>query len=167
MQIKTKNIPLPTSFGKNLRYLRRVKGISQAKLATELGLKRNNITSYESGIVEPKATTFLKVCTYFDIEPEVMLQSTYTESSLSKANENNQRGIIKDYIAGYLTEFIVYTNELTKIHEGYQQFQELRTTSVNTPLPYHKAWRDMMSLIKFYLNTNWSFIQSFSNNEEE
>ncbi len=167
MQNKTKNIPLPTSFGKNLRYLRRVKGISQAKLAAELGLKRNNISSYESGIVEPKATTFLTVCEYFDTVPEEMLQSTYTESGISKINESGNRNVIKEYIAGYLSEFIVYTNELTKIQEGYQQFQELREDTDNRQSLYRKSWRDMMSLLKFYLSTNWSFIQSFSNSEEE
>lgn len=52
----------------NIRYLRQRSGISQEKLAADLGMNRGNIASYEGGKALPGAERLLKLAEYFGVE---------------------------------------------------------------------------------------------------
>jgi transcriptional regulator with XRE-family HTH domain len=56
-------------FSKNLKHLRKIKKLSQEELATNLGLNRGNIASYEKGTAEPKLENLLKFVNFFNISP--------------------------------------------------------------------------------------------------
>lgn len=45
----------------NLRYLRKLHGISQEELAVKVGLNRGNIASYENGSAEPRITSLTRI----------------------------------------------------------------------------------------------------------
>jgi DNA-binding XRE family transcriptional regulator len=51
----------------NLKYLRSVKGISQAELADSLGIPRTTLSAYERGFVEPNIELMKKMCKYFSV----------------------------------------------------------------------------------------------------
>lgn len=65
--------------GGNIRFLRKRLGYSQRELAEYLGLKRNNIASYEAGIVEPRAATFIHMSDFFGVKPEVFLTVDFAD----------------------------------------------------------------------------------------
>lgn len=61
------------SFAKNLEELRRdkalslEKGLSQIKLAKDLGLTRSMIASYEQGVAEPSINNLISIANYFEV----------------------------------------------------------------------------------------------------
>lgn len=62
-------------FSKNLKYLRKHQkdGISQEKLAKDIGITRAAIMAYESRRAEPKLLTLNKLARYFDISLERLI----------------------------------------------------------------------------------------------
>lgn len=54
--------------GKNLIYLRNLKKLTQAELASELGLKRTAITNYELDNSRPDYETLIQIANYFNVK---------------------------------------------------------------------------------------------------
>lgn len=67
------------NFAKNLETLRKdkaltlEKGLSQNKLAIELGLTRSMIASYEQGVAEPSLCNLVKIAKYFEVKTDTLL----------------------------------------------------------------------------------------------
>ena len=117
--IKKKSIPKPTHFGKNLKFLRRLSSLSQTGLANALEIKRSNIASYESGIVEPKASLFLKTCIFFSKAPAEMLETVLSEQAVESLPislpENNTKQAILNEQSNTYTPIYVAQNEGLRI----------------------------------------------------
>ena len=92
-----------TTIGTNLRYLRKSRNLSQRELAENLGLKRNNVASYEAGIVEPRALTFVRIARYFRISPLALL--TEDLAAAAAASPGGPAGAPLPTPHGMLTEF--------------------------------------------------------------
>lgn len=54
-------------FGKNLQYLRKLKGLNQGEMLDIIGIKRTTWGGYENGTSFPKFDDLLKIAEYFDI----------------------------------------------------------------------------------------------------
>lgn len=59
-----------------LKALREKRGISQLKLAMDLGLNRNSISRYESGAREADYKTLIALADYFDVSIDYLLERT-------------------------------------------------------------------------------------------
>src|SRR5690606_16150856 len=59
--------------GKNLRYLRKQKGLTQSDIAEKLDIKRTMISAYEEGRSEPKLTTLNVLADIFSISVDELL----------------------------------------------------------------------------------------------
>ena len=59
-----------------LRELRRSRGISQLKLAMDLGLNQNSISRYESGAREADYKTLVLFADYFHVSLDYLLERT-------------------------------------------------------------------------------------------
>lgn len=59
-----------------LRELRRSRGISQLKLAMDLGLNQNSISRYESGAREADYKTLVLFADYFNVSLDYLLERT-------------------------------------------------------------------------------------------
>ena len=59
-----------------LRGLRKNKGISQLKLAMDLGLNQNTISRYETGEHEADYKTLILIADYFDVSIDYLLERT-------------------------------------------------------------------------------------------
>lgn len=57
-------------FSTNLKWLRKFHQLSQEELASRVGLNRGNISSYESGMAEPKFCNLKKIATVFNLSVE-------------------------------------------------------------------------------------------------
>ncbi len=59
-----------------LKQLRRQRGISQLKLAMDLGLNQNSISRYESGEREADYQTLIRLADYFNVSVDYLLERT-------------------------------------------------------------------------------------------
>ena len=59
-----------------LKALREKRGISQLKLAMDLGLNQNSISRYESGTREADYKTLIALADYFDVSIDYLLERT-------------------------------------------------------------------------------------------
>jgi len=156
-----KSIPKPTNFGANLKFLRRLNGHSQAFLAKELGIKRNNIASYESGVVEPKAEVFLKFCEYYSRPPVEVLETVISNKGLDAiAGSVPEMDVVDQYFADNLEKFIQQTNDMTKVVEGYKAYIELKyekdmEQSTKSLLATLSEYVDLFETL---LKSNWNII---------
>ncbi len=74
-------------FSSNIKLLRNRKGISQAEVATALGIKRTTLTGYEKGTSSPSLKGVLAFADYYVISLDILLKEdlqSYSESKLSQ-----------------------------------------------------------------------------------
>lgn len=117
-------------FGKNIRKIRGVKGLSQQAFAEIFNLKRATLGAYEEQRSEPKIETIIKIADYFSISVDDLLTSKLTVNKLSKFKDNLALGtedkevftqipcITKKTISNYLLHYNKenYIKSLPKIH---------------------------------------------------
>jgi transcriptional regulator with XRE-family HTH domain len=75
-------------FGKNIKKIRTVKGLSQAAFADLFDLKRATLGAYEEQRSEPKIDTIIKIANYFSIKIDTLLTSEITVNELLQFKEN-------------------------------------------------------------------------------
>ena len=162
-----KNIPKPTNFGKNLKFLRVVNKLSQSALAEKVQMKRNNIASYESGFVEPKATNFLKICRVFSIDPKDMLTDDLTDHAMNVDLGTGSEDL-KEYLSDQLDQFVNQTNEMGKLVEGYRTFYQMkRDAGLEYDSELTVVLDDVLTLLSSLITNNWKLIQHIYKSEEE
>jgi len=61
---------------RRLRELRDKRGISQLKLAMDLGLTQNSVSRYESGAREADYKTLIALADYFNVSIDYLLERT-------------------------------------------------------------------------------------------
>ena len=66
-----------------LKELRKKKGISQLRLATELNTTQNTISRYETGEREPGIDELIKIADYFNVSVDYLLERTNNPTFLS------------------------------------------------------------------------------------
>lgn len=59
-----------------LKELRKMRGISQLKLALDLNMNQNSISRYESGAREADYATLIKIADYFGVSLDYLLERT-------------------------------------------------------------------------------------------
>lgn len=59
-----------------LKEIRKAKGISQLKLATDLNTNQNTISRYETGEREPGITELIRIADYFNVSVDYLLERT-------------------------------------------------------------------------------------------
>lgn len=159
-----------TYIGINLKFLRRIRGISQAELAKEVGLSRNNIASYESGMVEPNSKNFIKIATFFQVNPQDILEKILSENPVEIVPmENEPESAIDRYIKDHVEEFTKQTNTMTKIFEGYNEFYNMQRDNEMSAQEkeLHGTVDNILQLMQTLVSTNWKLIQSIFPNQEQ
>lgn len=63
-------------FGKRLRELRKLKGLSQEQVGKELGFSARAYSHYENGERDPSITTLIKLCDFFDVTADYLIGRT-------------------------------------------------------------------------------------------
>lgn len=59
-----------------LKELRKERGITQLKLAMDLGLNQNTVSRYETGKREADYKTLISLADYFDVSVDYLLERT-------------------------------------------------------------------------------------------
>ncbi|MFD0992293.1 helix-turn-helix domain-containing protein [Tenacibaculum geojense] len=74
-------------FGRNIKKIRGVKGLSQKAFAEVFDLKRATLGAYEEGRSEPKIETIIKIANYFSITIDSLLTADLTVNELLQFKE--------------------------------------------------------------------------------
>ena len=72
-----------STFSKRLKELRKSRGITQLKLAIDLGMNQNSISRYESGEREADYRTLIAFADYFNVSVDYLLERTNNPTFLS------------------------------------------------------------------------------------
>lgn len=59
-----------------LKEIRKLKGISQLKMAMDLNTSQNTISRYETGEREPGINELIKIADYFNVSVDYLLERT-------------------------------------------------------------------------------------------
>jgi len=88
---------MPTFFASNLSFLRKKKGLTQAEVATALGLKRNTFSNYETTHSEPDLNTLEKIASFFDISMDELISLDLSKGGLVELKgENDEKNDDRD-----------------------------------------------------------------------
>jgi transcriptional regulator with XRE-family HTH domain/signal peptidase I len=91
---------MSTFFANNLSFLRKKKGLTQAEVATALGLKRNTFSNYETTHSEPDLGTLEKIASFFDISIDELVSVDLSKGGLVeyKGEETNENLVNDSHI---------------------------------------------------------------------
>ncbi len=59
-----------------LKQLRKAKGLSQQRLATDLNTNQNTISRYETGERQPSIDELIRIADYFNVSVDYLLERT-------------------------------------------------------------------------------------------
>lgn len=157
-----------SALGSNIKFLRKLKGISQQKLAEEVGLKRNNIASYESSAVEPRAVNFLKLARFFEVDPIQFFTVELAQEPLaSVTEESEEQANLTSMLIAQLEGLIIDTAEAQKVVDGFRELQKFRS---NNQKNYSEAFpMELVNLIDIaenLLEANWKVVQKAQQTRE-
>jgi transcriptional regulator with XRE-family HTH domain len=150
-------------FAKNLKFLRKMRGLSQQKLAVQIGLKRNNIASYEAGVVEPRSVNFIKLVRFFEVPPHDLLEKDLA-TVFAREGHGNQTPQAKA-LSKALDEFAHGTEDLQKVLEGFREFYRLRQMN-SLPVQQQEEIDNSLEIMEQLLSANWALLQELAAEEE-
>lgn len=150
-----------SQLGKNLRLLRNKFGLSQQELAEELALNRNQVASYESGLVEPRPHVFVNIANYFQVSPTMLLHADLQRWSSHSPGGTLPRQYIPE-LQNHLRELISRTDDIEKVMEGFREYYKLRVVGGNIPASSGDlAFEHMLTLLESLLAANRRFVNRF------
>ncbi|NND79163.1 MAG: helix-turn-helix transcriptional regulator [Maribacter sp.] len=165
---------MKTQLGPNLKFLRQMKGLSQTRLAESIGVKRNKIASYESGIVEPQFAVIIKLTEALDTNIKDLLLTKMDDNVLEVLDTPpDSRDTSKVYYAirKEIEAFITSTLNGQKSIDGFSTlFEQLpkASESIDWQLDALHADRDqLVDMIKRLLAVNWQFIHSIQGQSDK
>ncbi|TAE56368.1 MAG: XRE family transcriptional regulator, partial [Bacteroidetes bacterium] len=77
--------------GKNIKHLRKLRGLTQQDLADILAIRRSNIGAYEEGRATPRYETLQSMAKHFEISVDRLLSEDLTKLSEKEIRESNQK----------------------------------------------------------------------------
>ena len=134
-------------FGKNIKKIRTIKGLSQSAFAEIFNLKRATLGAYEELRSEPKIETIIKIANHFSITIDTLLTSDITVNKLLKFKEDltteykNAKQeqftqipcILENTVTDYVSQFKnkVYLNEMPCIKLPINTSKVLRAFTIS------------------------------------
>lgn len=125
--------------GKNLLYLRINKGLKQAQMYNELGIKASTWGMYEIDKSQPNLDVLISISKYFDVSETDLLHSDLeANANLIEKNKDDKKhenaNLIANQNANRIEENSVKLLPATKIEIGYKH-------SLNEPETTYKSLR--------------------------
>lgn len=81
-------------FSSNLKFLRKQKHLTQAELASKIGINRAIVGSYEEGRAEPKLVTLQNIAHFFKVSIDDLLEINMSNNSFQTDYEGNKLRIL-------------------------------------------------------------------------
>lgn len=164
------DVQVENMLGENIRFLRKMHGLSQQKLAEALGLKRNNIASYEAGIVEPRAVIFVQIAQFFDLSPAELLHTDLSQYYRTRRKERIGTvakppvAVRRADLPGQLEQLSQRTEDMEKVIVGFREYYKYRRQLGADTHDYSADFENLIDMLERLLRTNRTLIQSIHNN---
>ncbi|MEE3343400.1 MAG: helix-turn-helix domain-containing protein [Bacilli bacterium] len=94
-------------FSENLKKIRKEHNLSQEQLADELGVSRQAVSKWESGVAYPEMDKIIAICTKFDLNIDDLLHRDIKEVKGEEASKKKINSLIDDFL-----KFITDTTNL-------------------------------------------------------
>lgn len=146
-------------FAQNLKTLRKLNALTQSELANALQIKRNKISSYESGFAQPNLKLLLAIANYFSVSIASLLAPSLLGSS-EATNLNRSKADATPDMIRVINEFLLRTQEGQKIYDGLIQYRLLANQNDSIKKDSHSDKH--LDLLQYQLNINWKLINSLA-----
>ena len=114
----------------NIRCLRRRLNLSQEEFATQIGLNRGNIASYEKGTAEPKICNLLKMSNLFGVSILDLTQKDLScDQTLATATNNYQK--ISQTEREVIIQFAMRAEELNEVLQSIHTCHQFKMKSLS------------------------------------
>jgi transcriptional regulator with XRE-family HTH domain len=146
----------------NLKFLRKLNGLSQQKLAEAVGLNRNHIATYERGIAQPNASNLVRLAAYFGVSAAQFVTTDLERNPTTYIEPLKAIETTEGTIQIELETLIQTTNEFQKIFEGFKAYYDWlgRTQPLD---PHHQKMltdiQNILDILEQLLKTNWKLIE--------
>lgn len=143
---------------KNLRYLRKLSGLSQEAFAKKVGLNRGNIASYEKAAAEPSIENLLKITRFLNIDlvdfldknlEEVQIQNRIEVKTIMdevvavEVGHESLKELFEDYVTEDTPASVqVHAQRLLnlrRIIQGFKEYHRFRIDKHKNPSPELQA----------------------------
>jgi len=94
--MKVKRAIMKSDFSETLSGLRRSKGLSQRRAATDLGISQALLSHYENGAREPKLEFVVKACDYYNVPADYLLGRSAERRNEVMRLKNSVREILDE-----------------------------------------------------------------------
>jgi len=110
---------MKSDFSETLSGLRRSKGLSQRRAATDLGISRALLSHYENGAREPKLEFVVKACDYYKVPADYILGRSAERRNEVARLKNTVRDILDELenVRAAETEIVEKLKDLTDRYE--------------------------------------------------
>lgn len=88
---------------RNIRLLRDEYGISQQKLADEIGVTQPSVNKYENHNIEPDISTLIRIADYFETSVDYIVEHTHIRRRIEEVSEYALNEREAALISGYRT----------------------------------------------------------------
>lgn len=149
--------------GKNLRFLRKLRGLSQQQLADAIGIKRNNVSAYESGTAEPRALIFIRLANYLSIHPTILIERDLREEMHGREELLllNCRSAEWD---PHVRNLLARSEDMEKVIEGFREFykqrRNLRAETGDGIAHFAQDFENLVSILEQLLITNRELLKT-------
>lgn len=93
------------NLSENLKRIRKDNNLSQEQLADKLGVSRQSVSKWESGLAYPEMDKVLQICKIFNLNIDELLNQNLKEVNEIKQSKNNVNKFIDDFL-DYITKTI-------------------------------------------------------------
>lgn len=146
---------------KNIKFLRRSRGLSQQEMANQLGLTRNKIATYESGNSEPNIRNLKKIIDFFGVSFDNII-STDLEllPELPKHRNSEEKNIYNDKLITFKEKLTTFTT----ISVGLRALLKFRKRNANGQqmLLSEAEATDLLDITEATLNWGQEIIEDFA-----
>lgn len=164
-------------FGKNLKFLRAQKKLSQEQFAGEIGLNRGNIASYEKGTAEPSVKNLLSIVKYFNIDLSDIVEKDLALSNEFAAELMDGGEHITDHMdapeeqmieelevhSQKIEKFFNQSNDMQKIVEGFKSLYLFKKSKGSVDLEKMvKEYEDLLEVMESLLESHNELINFLS-----
>lgn len=93
------------NLSENLKRIRKENNLSQEQLADKLGVSRQSVSKWESGLAYPEMDKVLQICKMFNLNIDELLNQNIKEVNETKQSKNNINKFVDDFL-DYITKTI-------------------------------------------------------------
>ena len=93
------------NLGENLKKIRKENNLSQEQLAESLGVSRQSVSKWESGLAYPETDKVLALCKMFNLNMDELMNQDYKDVNETRQKNSNINKYVDDFL-GYVTKTV-------------------------------------------------------------